>query len=686
MKTILALSNHPAFAETIRAGLNPEQYRVVHRLGVDEAEPLLVHGLVAACILDTDMMDVELVWVIERLRRRDPKCAIIAYTAYSESAWEEEAFLHGLTHILTKPVRTRLLASLLERPESAPSTQVATRPSQSSVIPSSQIPLFRQSDVSVTGRFVNAAQTLDVLRDFSSILTHSLDAEAMLKQFLMFLREILSVNRAAIFLNRPCSPMAENFSPDDTRSLRSATAIGLSSGLLEHFELSLDSGIGGQLARLGRILRRDSDEVRMDTEAQKEFELLRAQVAVPILNRETIIGVAVFDGRVTGEPLTNAELELIFHLLGQVGLGMGNIWLHDQLSENHEMMTDVLRELSSACIVVGRDLKVLHANKAARRHFGTKNKQTGGLEFSDLPQSLGAKIYQVLKTGAVMGPYRYEPESSPGTIYSISVVPFQRANSTVPISALLTADDLTQAEQLRNLEAEAANLRLIRSMADRMAHEIGNAMVPLSTHQQLLVEKYKDKEFRESLDHALADGVKRVSRLVSQMRFLAREGHIEQETVSVGKLVEESYQEARKHLNVENAQLELEDGGKPIVITGDHAALKHALAEIFLNALQANPKDPKIIVRLRTVNSEDGKQNLEIEVQDNGAGFTAEAAEKVPSPFFTTRAVGLGLGLTVSEKIIETHDGTLEIVPPQSGQHGIVRILLPVDSGISTAN
>jgi len=686
MKTILALSNHPAFAETIRAGLNPEQYRVVHRLGVDEAEPLLVHGLVAACILDTDMMDVELVWVIERLRRRDPKCAIIAYTAYSESAWEEEAFLHGLTHILTKPVRTRLLASLLERPESAPSTQVATRPSQSSVIQSSQIPLFRQSDVSVTGRFVNAAQTLDVLRDFSSILTHSLDAEAMLKQFLMFLREILSVNRAAIFLNRPCSPMAENFSPDDTRSLRSATAIGLSSGLLEHFELSLDSGIGGQLARLGRILRRDSDEVRMDTEAQKEFELLRAQVAVPILNRETIIGVAVFDGRVTGEPLTNAELELIFHLLGQVGLGMGNIWLHDQLSENHEMMTDVLRELSSACIVVGRDLKVLHANKAARRHFGTKNKQTGGLEFSDLPQSLGAKIYQVLKTGAVMGPYRYEPESSPGTIYSISVVPFQRANSTVPISALLTADDLTQAEQLRNLEAEAANLRLIRSMADRMAHEIGNAMVPLSTHQQLLVEKYKDKEFRDSLDHALADGVKRVSRLVSQMRFLAREGHIEQETVSVGELVNESYQESRKHLPAENAQLQIEDGGKPIVITGDRAALRHAFAEIFLNALQANPKDPKIIVRLQTVNSEDGKQTLEIEVQDNGAGFTAEAAEKVPSPFFTTRAVGLGLGLTVSEKIIETHDGTLEIVPPQSGQHGIVRILLPVDSGISTAN
>ncbi len=683
MKTILALSNHPAFAETIRAGLNPEQYRVVHRLNVDEAEPLLMHGLAGACILDVDLMDVEVVWAVERLRRRDPKTPIIAYTAYSESAWEEEAFLHGVTHVLTKPVRTRLLATLLERLSATSAVALAPQRAVAQAAPPAQIPLFRTNEPS-SSRFINAAQTLDVLRDFSSILTHSLDAEAMLKQFLSFLREILSVNRAAIFLNRPCTPLEESLSPDDTRRLRSAAAIGLSSGLLEHFELSLDSGIGGQLARLGRILRRDSEEVRGDAEAQKEFELLGGQVAVPIPDRDGLVGVAIFDGRVTGEPLVNVELELIFHLLEQVGLALRNIWLHDQLAGNHAMMTDVLRELSSACIVVGRDLKVLHANKSARRHFGQKNKRTGELEFSDLPQALGAKIYQVLKTGAAMGPYRYEPENSPGTIYSISIVPFQRGNSAVPISALLTADDLTQTERLRSLEVEAANLRLIKSMADRMAHEIGNTMVPLSTHQQLLAEKYKDKEFRDSLDHALADGVKRVSRLINQMRFLAREGHIEQEAFAVEKLVDDAYQEARKHLPVE-VKLQLEGGGKPIIVTGDRAALKHALAEVFLNALQANPKEPKVDVQLRTAAGSEGKQDLQIEIQDNGIGFTAEAALKVPSPFFTTRNVGLGLGLTVSRKIIETHHGKLEIVPAQAGQHGIVRISLPMETSIVTA-
>src|SRR5690606_37800903 len=111
---------------------------------------------------------------------------------------------------------------------------------------------------------------------------------------------------------------------------------------------------------------------------------------------------------------------------------------------------------------------------------------------SDLPQAIGAKVYQVLKTGTAVPSFKYEAESTPGTIYSVSIVPFRRQSSGQPESALLMIEDLTQSEQLRRLEVETANLRLIRTMADRLAHEVGNAMVPLFTHQQLLADKYKD--------------------------------------------------------------------------------------------------------------------------------------------------------------------------------------------------
>jgi signal transduction histidine kinase len=625
-------------------------------------------------------MGVQEIWIIEKLRRRAPRCPIILYTGAKQSEWEEEAYLKGATHVLAKPVRIRMLLALLER--LGPGTTAIDLP----VILETNPPTAgaRPAETAVSPALSMNYQSLGALRGFSAILTHSLDGQAMLKQFLLLLRELIGINRAAIFLHQPVQWLGERSPPDQSRQLRAACAIGLSPGLLEHFELSFETGIGGQVTRLGRILRRTSDEARRNAETQKEFELLGTQVAVPILDRETVVGVAVFDGHITGEPLANAELELIFHLLEQVGLAIKNIWLHDQLAGNHEMMAEILRELSSACVVVNRDLAVLHANKAARRFFTVSNRRTGELEFSDLPQAIGAKVYQVLKTGTAIPTFKFEPDNPPGTVYNVTIVPFQRG-SPENSSALLMVEDLTQSEQLRRLEIETANLRLIRTMADRLAHEVGNAMVPLSTHQQLLAEKYKDPEFRASLDGALADGVKRVTRLINQMRFLARDSLVSQEAFQLSPLIQEAYQEARRHQPVKSAEFKCEDEAKPVVVTGDRSALKHALTEVLLNALQANPTHPKIAVRLIEGEAESGnRESLQIEVRDNGTGFTTEAAQKAPSPFFTTRNVGLGLGLTVTRKIIETHHGKLEIVPPKAGQPGVVRISLPTGNPAPT--
>jgi signal transduction histidine kinase/DNA-binding response OmpR family regulator len=675
MKTLLVLAEHPELAETLRTGLDSEHYRILQRATLDEAEPLLAHGLADACILDIELTSVQGIWTLEKLRRRAPKCPVIIYTGAGQLEWEEEAYLKGATHVLAKPVRVRLLSSLLERLWPA-QAQTPSRPA----VPPPPAARLESAKYAESGPISGPAQTMSVLRDFSGILTHSLNAEGMLKQFLLLLRELLSINRAAVFLRQPFGAFGAAPGFSENHRLRAACSLGLSGSLLQHFELSFDAGIGGHVFRLGRILRRHNDEVRNDLETQKEFELLGAQVAVPILDRETVLGVAVFDGRITGEPLVNSELELIFHLLEQLGMAVKNIWLHDQLASNHQMMVEILRELSSACIVIGRDLGILHSNKAARKYFARADRRSGELEFSDLPQALGAKVYQVLQTGSAISSFNYQPEDSPGTIYSINIVPFQRPQAGLPASALLMAEDLTQTEQLRRLELEAANLRLVKNMAERLTNEIGNAMVPLSTHQQLLVDKWKDPEFRTSLNESMADAVKRITRLINQMRFLARDNLLSHEAFPIVPLIEEAYQEACKHQPAKASQLRYDQANKPIILNGDRAALKHALSEVMLNALQANPADPKIGVHLHTDTNGGGMPALRIEVQDNGTGFTAEAMQKAPAPFFTTRIVGLGLGLAVTRKIVETHQGKLEIVPSRSGQAGIVRISLPLEA------
>lgn len=683
MKTILVLAPHPELANAIRDAVSPASYKIVHRISFEDAEPLMIHGLINVCIIDVEMTDIQGIWIIEKLRRTLENCPILLYSGLTKWEWEEEAYLHGVSHILTKPVRPKLLNTLLERLWTSPMAAPVR------AVPQRHVEIAKSSD---GGQ--KTFQALEVLRDFSAILTHSLCAEAMLKQFLLFLRELIGVNRAAIFLRQTPSAFGEKLSGDDVRRLRSACAIGLSAGLLEHFQLSFDAGIGGHLFRNGKILRRGSIDAQNDVGIQKEFELLGAEVVIPILDRETLVGVAAFDGRVTGESLSNGELELIFHLLEEVALAVKNISLHDQLSANHEMMADILRQLSSACVVVNRDLTLLHVNKMARKYFAAPGRRNAELEFSDLPQALGGKVYQVLKTGTAISTFKYNPPESPETVYHVTIVPFQGEHSALPNSALLMVEDHTQSEQLQHLEIEAANLRLVNTMADRLAHEIGNAMVPISTHQQLLTDKYKDAEFRASLDVALADGVKRVGRLVNQMRFLARDSVPLHESFPLAPLIEEAFVEAKKHQTVKSSELNYDKGTQAIIVEGDRAALKHALAEVMLNALQANPADAQIGVRTKTTvdlngngsgHSNGSHGGVSIEVEDNGSGFAPETVQKVPEAFFTTRNIGLGLGLTVTQKIVQTHNGKLEILNSTLAKAGLVRISLPSEGNIVSA-
>ena len=174
MKTLLVLAPHPDLAETLRAGLSPEQYRVVHRVSVEDAEPLLAHGLASACLVDVELTGVQEVWILEKLRRRAPKCPIILYAGAKQPEWEEEAYLQGATHVLTKPVRIRMLSSLLERLWAVPAAEQPLLPAPE------QVQSTAKAEPAAAASALQASyQSLGALRGFSTILTHSLDAEAI---------------------------------------------------------------------------------------------------------------------------------------------------------------------------------------------------------------------------------------------------------------------------------------------------------------------------------------------------------------------------------------------------------------------------------------------------------------------------------------------------------------------------
>jgi signal transduction histidine kinase len=395
--------------------------------------------------------------------------------------------------------------------------------------------------------------------------------------------------------------------------------------------------------------------------------------------------VALFDGRITGEPMGNEELALTFHLLEQLGLAIKNIWWHDQVSARHQMMFDILSHIKSGCVVVGRELNILHANDMARSYFPRAGRAAGAFDFADLPHVIGSKVFESIKTGIPAPSFKFQPTADPMRRYQVSITPFRRDAAAVPTAALVIVEDCTAADRIQQLEIETANLRLVQQMAERLAHEIGNAVVPISTHQQLLRERANDPEFQQSLGVAMEEGVKRVSRLVDQMRFLARDRVGKVESVPVKQLIDDAFREARSYHPSTSVLLQYEASGEPITISCDRQGLQHAFAEVILNALQANTTPSHVQVRARSETDSTGSRWAQIEVQDTGTGFSPETAGKASEPFFTTRKVGLGLGLAVTSKIIQTHSGRLEI-PANGASSGLVRISLPLEPLVQTGS
>jgi signal transduction histidine kinase/DNA-binding NarL/FixJ family response regulator len=664
MKTLVVLAPASGLAEALRAVLDPSRYRVLPQAEVWQAEPLLRNGSIDGCVLDADLTDVQPIRLVEQVRRAMPQGPLIIYAGHKQWEWEEEAYLLGVTHVLEKPVRGRLLNALLDRlwPKQ-------NHDSDSLPTPSPAVPL----EVKLPPSAPALMKSLETLLDFSSVLTHTLSSEDLVKRFLLVLREVIGVNRAAIFLRKPPSDLTHR----EDYSLRTACAVGVSSHLLEHFELTLQTGIGAHLYRHGRILKSHSEAAGTDREIQKEFELLGAQVAVPVFDRESLLGIVVFDGRLTGEPFTNEELALVFRLLEQLGLALKNTWAHDFQTANHAMMADILSQLESACAVIGSDLTILHANRAARRYFAKPGSRSADFEFNDLPQVLGSTVFQVLSSGTSLPPFKYRLPNDERNIYQVTILPFKHQASSAINAALLLMEDITQNERNQQLEIETANLRLVKSMAERLAHEIGNAIVPLSTHEQLLRQKYSDPEFRLSLASAMADSVKRISRLAKQMFFLARENFELTDKVPLPQLIEEAFKEAQRFYSGKVASLHLETDPEPVSVTVERGGMRHALSEVMLNALQATSEDSKVTVHARSKTDPTGASWTQIEVSDPGEGFGAESATKAMTPFYTTRNVGIGLGLTVARKIIEKHRGKIEIAPAGKDQHGMVVISLP---------
>lgn len=668
MTRLLIISQSDGMLETIRVLLAaPDKYECHGKSDLNSALHLLEKPIFGCCLLDTELVNVRGIREIEKIRAVNSRIPLIVISGDTSKEWEEEAILKGADAILSKPVRGPLLNHFLHK--------LLFRAGSTATGPAPRVLAPDAPAISSYESHGTPLPALEILRDFSRIFSFSLNLKSFTYQFALKLREIISVNRIAIFLEQPKASPLGLAGTEQSRRLTCLCSVGIEPELFDFLTLSPSSGIGQAVLKSRRILRSATDTgetlIPPDPQVQREFEVLGGQIAIPILDRERAIGLAVLGERLTGQPFHNEELQLLFHLMEELGIAIKNNLLHEQLLSNHQLISNVFSQLSSGCLVVDRDLNVLHQNPALTDYLHLPVP----FQFANLPRKLASLLYESAHHGKRQEPFIHQDPAHPGESYRISITPFHEKEMTA--GAILSVEDYSVVEAARTADLEASKLKMVALIAEKFAHEIRNALLPIETCRQLIPERKKDEEFQAVLESTLTQETRRISRLADQLLFLSRQEVPHADKRPLVALLEEAFAKA-KPLVPENASLKTSDHLSHFQVQCDPASLKHAFFEVLLNGFQANPENPTVSVSGDIAPGSNGTSFLKMEFRDKGPGLTSELSSQALDPFFTTRNVGVGLGLSVTRKIIEDHHGKLEISGGKNESQGKISIFLPV--------
>jgi nitrogen fixation/metabolism regulation signal transduction histidine kinase len=347
---------------------------------------------------------------------------------------------------------------------------------------------------------------------------------------------------------------------------------------------------------------------------------------------------------------------------------------HQQLEGAKAYVESILAKLSAGVLSFDSERRLRSANPSAGVILGVDLEPLMGVRLEDWREresrlaEISAQMVLAIQAG---GDESWEKQVE---LESGRKVLLMRGSALAGSEAgfVVVFDDVTRLLQAQRFAAWG-------EVARRLAHEIKNPLTPIQLSAERLAHRLADKLLASDAE-MLARSTQTIVKQVAQLKGMvdafsqyARAPETSLQPLDLNTVVREVltlYEAQRPAITLEL------DGSLPAV-QGDPARLRQVIHNLLQNAEQAitERSSPRITVRTRL----DGA-SARLSVLDNGPGFPPEMLARAFEPYITTKAKGTGLGLAIVKKIVEEHNGSIEIsnVPGSGAQ---VSILLPVVRG-----
>ena len=228
-------------------------------------------------------------------------------------------------------------------------------------------------------------------------------------------------------------------------------------------------------------------------------------------------------------------------------------------------------------------------------------------------------------------------------------------------------------EVMKERLQESEHLANIGQLAAALAHEIKNPLAGISGAMQVIAGAMKPSDpQREIVDEILLQ-IDRMDATVRDLLVYARPKPPERGLQRVGAAVERTLRLLREEPAFQQIDIHREGLDCPAETLIDDTQFQQVITNLLLNAAHACERGGDITVRVGGSNG-----IVRVEVVDTGKGMSRTEAERAFEPFFTTKAKGTGLGLPICKRIIDAHDGRIEL-HSREGKGTRILIELPCD-------
>lgn len=241
-----------------------------------------------------------------------------------------------------------------------------------------------------------------------------------------------------------------------------------------------------------------------------------------------------------------------------------------------------------------------------------------------------------------------------------------------------------RAKRLNDQLAHIARVNTLGDMAGRLAHELNQPLTAISNYAQGCANRLKSQqidaaELRSVLD-LIRDAALRAGAIVDRLRNFVRRKGPQQVELNLRSLIQNQLALIEPEIRRSRVQIELAIADDLPRVLADESQIEQVIANLIRNALEAMADTPADERRLLIRASPNSARQIEIAVSDHGTGLSAETAQRSFEPFFSTRPLGLGMGLAISRSIVQGHGGRLWL-DTATARGACFRFTLPIRNG-----